>query len=51
MALNSFPWCWAGIKVINGIRVDRRADAHTTRPAVAKSKGKTNKLQDAKVAA
>lgn len=45
------PLVRAGIKFVDGIRVERDADAGTTRPAVAKSKGKTKQLQDAKVAA
>jgi hypothetical protein len=41
----------AGVKFIDGVRVERDAEPGTMRPSVAKSKTKTKHTQDAKVAA
>ena len=45
------PLVRAGVKFIDGVRVERGADAGTTRSTVAKTKTRTKHVQDAKVAA
>jgi putative transposase len=45
------PLVRAGVRFVDGVRVERDAKSDTTRPSVAKTKTKTRKIQDAKVAA
>lgn len=45
------PLVRAGVRFVDGVRVERDAETGSTRPSVAKSKTKTKQNQDARVAA